>query len=87
MTRGVQVLDLTVICPLMRNVEGCGDGAAVGVGAAFLEQILVQALVQVVDGVVEGEQHDLGDLLRGKITCRRRIGRNAKSGTGGDGTG
>lgn len=69
MTRRIQVLHLTVICPFMRNVEGCGDRTAVGVGAALLEQVLVQSLVQVVDGVVEGEQHDLWDLLRGQITC------------------
>jgi hypothetical protein len=60
---GVQVLHLAVVGPFVRHVEGGGDGAAVGVDASALKQRLVQALVQVVDGVVEGEQHDLRDLF------------------------
>uniref|UniRef100_A0A8D8ACU8 (northern house mosquito) hypothetical protein n=1 Tax=Culex pipiens TaxID=7175 RepID=A0A8D8ACU8_CULPI len=64
---GVQVLHLAVVGPLVRHVEGSGDGASVRVHAAALEQVLVQLFVQVVDGVVEGEQHNLGHLLDGQI--------------------
>lgn len=67
--RRVQVLHLAVIRPLVGHVEGGRDGAAVGVGAALLEQVRVEALVQVVDGVVEREQHDLGHLLGEQVTC------------------
>ena len=59
---GVQIADLGVIGPLVRDVEGGGDGAAVGIfasSATALEQFAVQILVQVVDGVVEGQQHHL----------------------------
>jgi hypothetical protein len=63
---GVQVLHLAIVGPFVRHVEGGGDGAAVGVDASALKQRLVQTLVQVVDGIVEGQQHDLGDLLGGE---------------------
>ena len=41
------------------DVEGCGDGAAVGVLPAGVEDVLVQPLVQIVHAVVEGEDHQL----------------------------
>lgn len=50
---GVQVLNLTVVSPLVGDVERRGDGASVGVDAAFPEQIGVQLLVEVVHGIVE----------------------------------
>lgn len=59
----VQVLDLTVVGPLVRDVEGGGDWATVRVDAVAFEQILVQLLVQIVYRVVEGQQHDLRYLL------------------------
>ena len=54
-----QVLNLLVVGPLVRNVERGGDRTAVGVLAARLEHLLVQLSVNVVDGVVEGEEHQL----------------------------
>ena len=57
MTVGVNVLHVTVIRPLVADVKGGRDGAAVGVVAVVAEDVLVQALVQVADGVVE-RQHD-----------------------------
>ena len=41
------------------DVEGGGDGAAVGVLPAGVEDVLVQPLVQIVHAVVEGEDHQL----------------------------
>jgi hypothetical protein len=64
MTGGIEVLHLAVIGPLVRHVEGRADGAAVGVVAALLEQVGVQALVEVVDRVIEGQEDDLRYLLR-----------------------
>ncbi len=60
MTVGVNVLDVTVVRPLVADVEGGRDGAAVGVVAVVAEDVLVQALVQVADRVVE-RQHDYLD--------------------------
>ena len=48
----------------MGHVEGGLDGAAVGVVAAA-EEVLVELLVQVVDGVIEGEEDELRDLVWG----------------------
>lgn len=67
MAVGVEVLHLAVVRPLVGHVEGGTDGTAVGVDASLLEQVHVQLLVQVVDRVVEGEQHDLGHLLHGHV--------------------
>lgn len=58
-TAGVERLHLRVIGPLMRDIEGAGDGAPVRVLATAVENVLVDVPVEVVDGVVEGEQHDL----------------------------
>ena len=59
MSVGVQVLHLLVVGPLVRDVEGGRDRAAVGVDAVVLKHVLVQALVEVVDRVVEGEEDKL----------------------------
>jgi hypothetical protein len=53
MSVGVQVLNLTVVSPFVRHVEGGRDGASIGVDAAASEEILVQLLVQVIDRIVE----------------------------------
>ena len=57
MAVGVNILHVAVVRPLVADVEGGRDGAAVGVVAVVAEDVLVQALVQVADGVVE-RQHD-----------------------------
>lgn len=64
MTAGVERLHLRVIGPLVRDVEGAGDGAPVRVLATAVENVLVDVPVEVVDGVVEGEQHDLRNVGR-----------------------
>ena len=56
---GPQVLNLLVVGPLVRHVERGRDRAAVRVLAARLEHLLVQLAVNVVDRVVEGEEHQL----------------------------
>ena len=53
---------LAIVRPLVADVERRLDGAAVGV-VAVAEQILVELLVEVVDGVVEGEEDELRDLV------------------------
>lgn len=68
---GVQVLDLGVVGPFVGDVKGRGDRAPVRVDPAPLEQLAVQALVQVVDGVVERQQDQLRDLLRAVSSCKR----------------
>ena len=53
---------LAIVRPLVADVERRLDWAAVGV-VAVAEQILVKLLVEVVDGVVEGEEDELRDLV------------------------
>ena len=60
---GKQILDLAVVGPLVADVEGGCDGAAVGVGPVRAEDVLVEVLVQVTHGVVEGQHHNLDRLL------------------------
>jgi len=42
---GVEILDLTVVGPFVRDVEGGRDGASVRVGPTRFEEILVKLLV------------------------------------------
>ena len=56
------ISDLSIVRPLVGHVEGGLDGAAIGVVAAS-EEVLVELLVQVVDGVIEGEEDELRDLV------------------------
>jgi len=55
MALAVQVLHLSIVSPLVRDEEGCPDGTPVRV-EAVPEEPLVEALVQVVDGVVKGDE-------------------------------
>ena len=64
----VEVLHLSVVRPLVGHVEGGLHGAAVGV-VTPLEQIFVELLVQVVHGIVEGEEDELRYLVR-RISTR-----------------
>ena len=61
-TIGIEVLHLGVVRPLVGHVEGGLHGAAVRV-VAVLEQIFVKLLVEIVDGVIEGEQDELRYLV------------------------
>ncbi len=63
MTVGVNVLHVAVVSPLVTDVEGGRDGAAVGVVAVVAEDVLVQAFVEVADGVVERQHDDLDGFL------------------------
>ena len=64
MSVGVQTLHLTVVGPLVRHVEGGRDRTPVRVQPSRFEQVGVQIFVQIVDGVVERQQHDLRYALR-----------------------
>lgn len=69
MTIGVQVLHLAIIRPFVRYVECSCDRTSVGICTTFLEQVAIQSFIEIVDGVVKGEKHDLRHLLDRKITC------------------
>lgn len=56
---GVQVLYLAVVGPLVRDVKRSGNRAAVRVEAAFFEEVAIQVLVEVVDGIVKRQQYNL----------------------------
>ena len=69
MTGRVEILNLAVVGPLVRDVERGRDGATVRIFPPFLEQIGVQSLVQIVHGIVERQENDLRYLLRKVVTC------------------
>lgn len=60
---GVHVLDLAVVGPFVGDVEGALDGAPVGVPPFVSEEIFEELLIETVDGVVEGEEHELRNVL------------------------
>jgi len=59
----VQILNLCVVCPFVRHIEGRLDWAAIRVEPSP-EEILIELLVQVVDSIVEGEEDKLRNLVR-----------------------
>jgi len=59
----VPILHRRVVGVLVRHEEGALDGAAVGVLALAVEDVLVQVDVVHVDGAVEGDGDHLGHLL------------------------
>ena len=63
MTVAVDILHVAVVSPLVRHVEGRLNRASVGV-VTISKEILIELLVQVVDGVIEGQEDKLGDLVR-----------------------
>lgn len=69
MTRSVQVLDLAVIGPFMGHIERGRDGTTVRIDATFVEEILIEDLVKVIDGVIESQQHYLWYALHGQVSC------------------
>lgn len=75
MTGSVKILDLTVIGPFMGHIERGRYRAAVGIDTAFFEKVLVQNLVEVIDGVVECQQHDLWNTLHRQVPCGAARGR------------
>lgn len=73
-TVGVQVLHLTVIGPLVRDVKGGCNRTSIRVQPAIFEEILVQVLVEIVDGIVKGQQHQLRNVLALESAWRMRDG-------------
>lgn len=65
----IQVLDLTVICPFVRDIEGGRNRATVRVDSALFKQVVVQPLIQIVHRVVESEQNDLWYLFHRQVAC------------------
>lgn len=63
MPGSVKILHLTVISPFVRDVKGGSDWAAVRVESASIEQVAVQVLVQIVDGIVKSQQYQLRDIF------------------------
>ena len=64
----VEVLDLGVVSPLVGHVESGLNGAAVGV-VATSKELLIERLVEIVDGIIEGEEDKLRYLVWG-VTAR-----------------
>ena len=62
MTISVKVLDLSIVGPLMGDVEGRLDREPVGV-VSVCEEVLVELLVEIIDGVIEGQEDKLGNLI------------------------
>lgn len=63
----VEVLHLAVVGPLVRNVECSSDRTTVGILAAGVEDVSVVVFVEIVDGVVEGQEYDLRNLVLWKV--------------------
>ena len=59
---GVEVVHLAVVGPLVGHEEGGSDGAAVGV-QSILKESLVEISVEIVDGIVKGQNYKLGCLV------------------------
>ena len=66
-TIGVKALHQGVVSPLMTHIERGRDGTPVGVFPAWMEDVLVKPLVEVIDTVVEGEHHQLRGLGWGQV--------------------
>jgi len=67
--RGIEILDLAVVGPLVGHVERGRDGTSVGVLPSLLEQVGVETLVQVVHGIVKGQEDNLRYFFRQVVTC------------------
>ena len=65
----VKVLHLTVIGPFVRDVKCSGNWAAVRVDVSRFKQVAVKLLVQVVDGIIESQQDQLGHILSVEASC------------------
>ena len=55
----IEVLNLAVVGPLVRDVKRSGNWATVGVETALVEEVAVQLFVQVVDGIIKCQQDNL----------------------------
>lgn len=53
----------------MADIESGGNGAAIGVHTTLLEHVAIQVLVEVVNSVVERQQHQLRNLIRRDTAC------------------
>lgn len=62
-TIAVEVLNLRIICPLVRNIECASNGTSVRVSTVLLKKTLVDGAIEVVDGVVEGKNDHLWYVL------------------------
>ena len=55
----VKRLDQGIVCPFMRYIESGSYGTSIWVFPAGMEDILIESLVQVIDTVIESENHQL----------------------------
>ena len=86
----VHLLDGRVVAVLVRDEEGRLDVATVWIFALAIEDLLVEANVVVVDGVVEGDGDHLGHVLGWQIAGNGRavlgtvaVGQDADDGIAG----
>ena len=62
-TISVEILDLSVVSPLVRHVE-CGfDWTTIGI-VSVSEEVFIELFVQIIDSIVEGEEDKLRNLIR-----------------------
>jgi len=67
MTLGVKILDLTIVSPLVGNVESGSYTTAIWIGPAR-EQPFVEVFVQVVHSIIKSNKYKLGSLFRQKTS-------------------
>ena len=65
-TSSVQVVNLRVICPLVRDIERRLDRASVGI-EPVPEQPCVEPEIDIIDGIVKGQHDKLRDLFFGQV--------------------
>lgn len=64
MASGVQILNLAVVRPFVGHIECGRNRTTVRIGAIRCEQLRIVLFVNIVDGIVKCEEHNLG-CLRG----------------------
>lgn len=70
MSSGIQILDLTVIGPFVRNIKSGTDWASIWIDTATFEKVRVENFVEVIYGIVKSEENNLWNLLDGQVSLK-----------------
>lgn len=62
MAIGIKILHLAIVCPLVRNVKCCLDGAPIGI-VSVLEQSIKKLLIETIDSIIKGQENKLRDIF------------------------
>ena len=54
---------LSIVSPLVGHVESGLDGTSIGIESSS-EEVFIELLVQIIDGIIEGEEDKLRNLIR-----------------------